>query len=89
MKGRWTDRKRLEFSPEQMTAIETSGEGDCNRSGAIDNRTKRHEGYGISQRKRKRVDEVFGWMNRWMGSNWVKETQRVPVSGPSKGERGN
>lgn len=33
-----------------------------NRRSAIDGRTTRHEGYGISQRKRKRVEEVFGWM---------------------------
>src|SRR5262249_39839321 len=34
------------------------------RSGgsAIDTRTTRHAGYGMSQRKRKRVEEVFGWM---------------------------
>lgn len=29
---------------------------------AIDARTTRHAGYGISQRKRKRIEEVFGWM---------------------------
>lgn len=29
---------------------------------AIDDRTTRHEGYQISQRKRKRIEEVFGWM---------------------------
>ena len=29
---------------------------------AIDERTTRHEGYQISQRKRKRVEEIFGWM---------------------------
>lgn len=29
---------------------------------AIDGRTTRHEGYQISQRKRKCVEEVFGWM---------------------------
>jgi transposase len=33
-----------------------------NRRSAIDERTTRHEGYAISQRKRKRVEEVFGWM---------------------------
>jgi transposase len=33
-----------------------------NRSSAIDGRTTRHEGYAISQRKRKRVEEVFGWL---------------------------
>jgi len=29
---------------------------------AIDGRTTRHAGYEISQRKRKRIEEVFGWM---------------------------
>jgi transposase len=28
---------------------------------AIDGRTTRHEGYAVSQRKRKRVEEIFGW----------------------------
>ncbi len=34
------------------------------RSGgsAIDGRTTRHDGYGISQRKRKRIEECFGWL---------------------------
>jgi transposase len=33
-----------------------------NRRSAIDGRTTRHAGYGISQRIRKRVEEIFGWM---------------------------
>ena len=35
-----------------------------NRSGrrsAIDGRTTRHSGYGVSQRIRKRIEEAFGW----------------------------
>ena len=28
---------------------------------AIDGRTMRHEGYGVSQRIRKRIEEAFGW----------------------------
>jgi transposase len=32
------------------------------RASAIDDRTTRHAGYPISQRKRKRVEEIFGWM---------------------------
>ena len=32
------------------------------RASAIDGRTTRHAGYGISQQKRKRVEEVFGWV---------------------------
>ena len=32
------------------------------RASAIDGRTTRHAGYGVSQHKRKRVEEVFGWV---------------------------
>jgi transposase len=28
---------------------------------AVDNRTTRHPGYAVSQRKRKRIEEIFGW----------------------------
>ena len=37
------------------------------RTSAIDERTTRHEGYGISQRKRKRVEEIFGWIKTIAG----------------------
>ena len=33
-----------------------------NRRSAIDVRTTRQAGYAVSQRLRKRVEEVFGWM---------------------------
>jgi transposase len=46
----------------QLNVTPHVAQNDCNRSSAIDDRTTRHEGYGISQRKRKRVEEVFGWM---------------------------
>jgi IS5 family transposase len=29
---------------------------------AIDGRTTRHEGYRVRQRKRKRIEECFGWL---------------------------
>src|SRR5574341_163117 len=32
------------------------------RGSMIDERTTRHEGYDVSQRRRKMVEEVFGWM---------------------------
>ena len=35
---------------------------DPRRRSAIDDRTTRHAGYLISQRKRKLVEEIFGWM---------------------------
>lgn len=33
-----------------------------NGGSAIDRRTARHEGYGVSQKKRKRIEECFGWL---------------------------
>jgi hypothetical protein len=32
------------------------------RSSAIDGRTTRHAGYEVSQQKRKRIEEIFGWL---------------------------
>jgi transposase len=39
-----------------------AAQNDSHRRSALDARTTRHAGYAISQRKRKRVEEVFGWM---------------------------
>src|SRR4029453_15986397 len=33
-----------------------------NRRRALDARTTRHPGYALSQRARKRVEEIFGWL---------------------------
>ena len=38
-----------------------------NRRSAIDGRTTRHAGYKTSQRKRKRIEEVFGWVKSAAG----------------------
>jgi transposase len=49
----------------QTRAIDVTPHVAQNTSGrrsAIDGRTTRHAGYSISQRIRKRVEEVFGWM---------------------------
>jgi transposase len=38
-------------------------QNDTRRGGsAIDSRTTRHAGYSVSQRKRKRIEECFGWL---------------------------
>jgi transposase len=37
-------------------------QNDTNRRSSIDGRTTRHEGYRLSQRCRKKVEEIFGWM---------------------------
>jgi transposase len=49
------DLRRRKVTPH--VAQNTSG-----RRSAIDRRTTRHGGYRISQRIRKRVEEIFGWM---------------------------
>ena len=36
-------------------------QNDTNRRSAIDRRTTRHPGYQVSQRKRKLVEQMFGW----------------------------
>ena len=49
------------------------------RRSAIDDRTTRHPGYGISQRIRKRIEEPFGWMKTIAGLRQTKHrgTARV------------
>ena len=42
------------------------------RSSAIDGRTTRHPGYGVSQRIRKRIEEPFGWIKAQAGLGKVK-----------------
>jgi transposase len=42
------------------------------RKTAVDGRTTRHIGYGISQRCRKRIEEVFGWIKSSAGLAKVK-----------------
>jgi len=45
----------------QLNATPHVAQNTSNRSSAIDGRTTRHVGYGISQILRKRVEEIFGW----------------------------
>jgi len=49
------------------------------RRSAIDGRTTRHPGYGVSQKKRKRIEEVFGWIKSSAGFRKTRHrgTERV------------
>lgn len=50
---------------EQLRSLHVTphvAQNQTNRRSAIDGRTTRHSGYAASQKKRKRVEEVFGWM---------------------------
>ena len=49
------------------------------RSSAIDARTTRHEGYAVSQRKRKRVEEIFGWIKTVAGLRKTRHRGRKRV----------
>lgn len=49
------------------------------RRTAIDGRTTRHAGYEISQRCRKRIEEVFGWIKSSAGLAKVKVRGRARV----------
>src|SRR5580658_8332982 len=42
------------------------------RASAIDGRTTRHAGYAVSQRIRKRIEEVFGWVKTVAGQARTK-----------------
>lgn len=42
------------------------------RSSGIDTLTTRHPGYGVSQRHRKRIEEIFGWIKSSAGLAKVK-----------------
>jgi transposase len=46
----------------RMNVTPHVAQNDTHRSSALDGRTTRHPGYQVSQRKRKRVEQSFGWM---------------------------
>ncbi len=49
------DLRKLQVTPHVA-------QNNTNRQSAIDRRTTRHEGYRVSQQKRKRIEEIFGWL---------------------------
>lgn len=54
-------------------------QNDTNRSSAIDGRTTTHEGYSLSQKVRKRVEEVYGWTKTVGGMRKTRFVGRVKV----------
>lgn len=56
------DTKKFVEKARSMGATPHVAQNNKSRASAIDNRTIRHAGYLVSQRKRKRVEEIFGWM---------------------------
>lgn len=56
------DSKDFVAESRNMNATPHVSQNNQGRRSAIDGRTTRHAGYAISQQKRKRVEEIFGWM---------------------------
>lgn len=56
------DTKDFVAEARQVKATPHVAQNNQGRKSAIDERTTRHVGYEISQRKRKRIEEIFGWM---------------------------
>jgi hypothetical protein len=58
--------RRLQATPHVAQCI------TAYRGSNLDRRTTRHEGYGLSQRARKRIEEAFGWMKSIAGQRRTK-----------------
>jgi hypothetical protein len=56
------DTKNFVEEARNMNATPHVAQNNKGRKSAIDRRTTQHPGYAISQQKRKRVEEIFGWM---------------------------
>jgi transposase len=54
-------------------------QNDTNRRSAIDRRTARHPGYAVSQSKRRRLEECFGWIKTVGGLRKTRHRGRAPV----------
>src|SRR5512144_1321781 len=46
--------------------------GTARRRSAIDGRTTRHDSYAASQKKRKRIEEIFGWLKTVAGQRQTR-----------------
>ena len=71
VQGFIAELRRLRVTPHIATDRRVSKRGVVRRS-AIDGRTTRHPGYATSQRKRKRIEEVFGWVKSAAGFRQTK-----------------
>jgi len=56
------DTQELVRELREMKITPQVAQNNTNRRSAIDGRTTQHAGYAISQKKRKRIEQSFGWM---------------------------
>jgi hypothetical protein len=81
------DTRDFVDSLRRMKAIPHVAQNDTNRRSAIDERTTRHPGYAVSMRKRKRVEEIFGWLktggpDAQAGARRVSPGASMPLGAP-------
>jgi transposase len=74
------DSRAFVESMRGVGAVPHVAQNETNRRSAIDNRTTRHEGYEVSQRKRKRIEEIFGWGKTVGGLQKVRH-RGIPLVG--------
>ena len=70
--------RQRRVTPHIATDRRVSKTGVVRRSG-VDGRTQRHPGYAVSQRIRKRIEEVFGWVKSADGLRQTKHRGRERV----------
>jgi IS5 family transposase len=75
------DTQELVQRLREMKVTPHVAQSNKNRRSAIDGRTTQHPGYAISQRKRKRIEESFGWMKAIGMLKKVKLRSLEKVSG--------
>ena len=73
-----TSLRERRVTPHIATDRRVSKLGVVRRSG-VDRRTERHPGYAVSQRVRKRIEEVFGWIKAAAGLRQTKYRGRERV----------
>lgn len=71
--------RQRRVTPHIATDRRISKTGAVRRSG-VDGRTQRHPGYALSQRLRKRIEEVFGWMKSSAGFRQTRHRGRDRVA---------
>ena len=70
--------RQRQVTPHIATDRRVSKTANVRRPG-LDRRTGRHPGYTISQRIRKRIEEVFGWVKSSGGFRQTKHRGRARV----------
>jgi transposase len=71
--------RQRRVTPHIATDRRVSKLGVVRRSG-VDGRTTRHPGYAVSQRVRKRIEEVFGWVKSSAGFRQTRHRGRERVA---------